>query len=46
VTMVVTAVVAGGHSGLARTLTGKAERDCFISASTNAELETAWRIVE
>jgi len=46
VTMVVTAVVAGGHSGLARTLTGKAERDCFISASTSAELETAWRIVE
>jgi len=46
VVMVVTAQVAGGHVPLAQSLTGKAERDCFISASTNAEIEVAWRISE
>jgi organic hydroperoxide reductase OsmC/OhrA len=46
VAMIVTAQVAGGHAGLAQGLTDKAERDCFISASTNAEIETAWRISE
>jgi organic hydroperoxide reductase OsmC/OhrA len=46
VTMIVNAQVAGGHVELAQSLTGKAERDCFISASTTAEIETAWRIGE
>jgi organic hydroperoxide reductase OsmC/OhrA len=46
VSMTVTAQVAGGHAALAQSLTGKAERDCFISASTNAEIETTWHISE
>ncbi|MDX6535656.1 MAG: hypothetical protein QOJ13_492 [Gaiellales bacterium] len=46
VTMIVNARVAGGHVELAQSLTDKAERDCFISASTTAEIETAWRIAE
>jgi len=46
VAMIVTARVAGGHVPLAQSLTDKAERDCFISASTTAEIETAWRISE
>ena len=46
VTMIVTAGVAGGHVELARGLTAKAERDCFISASTTADVQTAWRIAE
>jgi organic hydroperoxide reductase OsmC/OhrA len=46
VTMIVTATVAGGHAPLAQSLTAKAERDCFVSASTTAEIETAWRISE
>ena len=46
VAMIVTATVAGGHAQLAQSLTAKAERDCFISASTTAAVETAWRISE
>ena len=46
IAMIVTATVAGGHAQLAQSLTGKAERDCFISASTTATVETAWRISE
>jgi organic hydroperoxide reductase OsmC/OhrA len=38
--------MAGGHSSPARTLTAKAERDCFISASTTAQVNTDWRILE
>jgi hypothetical protein len=44
--MVVTAAVAAGQADLARGLTAKAERDCFISASTTAEISTDWRIIE
>jgi organic hydroperoxide reductase OsmC/OhrA len=46
VDMTVLARVAGGHAGAARRLTDKAERDCFISASTTAEVRTDWRILE
>ncbi|HET7380543.1 MAG TPA: OsmC family protein [Gaiellales bacterium] len=46
VAMIVTVQVAGGHVPLAQTLTDKARRDCFISASTTAEIDTAWRISE
>jgi organic hydroperoxide reductase OsmC/OhrA len=46
VDMVVMARMAGGHSGPARELTGKAERDCFISASTTADVVVDWRIIE
>jgi organic hydroperoxide reductase OsmC/OhrA len=46
VEMVVMARVAGGHVEAARGLTSKAERDCFISASTTAEVRTDWRIIE
>jgi organic hydroperoxide reductase OsmC/OhrA len=44
--MIVSVTVAGGHAPLAQQLTWKAERDCFISASTTAAVEVAWRIVE
>jgi hypothetical protein len=44
--MVVRVTVAGGHAPLAQRLTWKAERDCFITASTTADVEVAWRIVE
>jgi organic hydroperoxide reductase OsmC/OhrA len=44
--MIVTVQVAGGHVPLAQTLTDKARRDCFISASTTAEIDTAWRITD
>jgi organic hydroperoxide reductase OsmC/OhrA len=44
--LIVTVVVAGGHAPLAQGLTDKAQRDCFISASTTAEIHTAWRITE
>jgi len=44
VAMVVRARMAGGQAEAARGLTGKAERDCFISASTNATVETDWQI--
>lgn len=46
VLMVVDARVAGGHSEMAGGLTPKAERDCFITASTTAEVEVDWRIAE
>ena len=46
VSMVVYVRMSGGHAASARELTGKAERDCFISASTTAEVSTDWRIIE
>lgn len=46
VQMTVLAAVAGGHAGAARGLTAKAERDCFVSASTTAPVEVDWRIIE
>ena len=39
-------VVAAGQREAARALVGKAERDCFISASTTAELQVDWDVVE
>ena len=39
-------VVAPGHGDGARELIGKAERDCFISASTTAEIQNDWAIEE
>jgi organic hydroperoxide reductase OsmC/OhrA len=44
VAMVVRARMAAGQAEAARGLTGKAERDCFISASTSATVETDWQI--
>jgi organic hydroperoxide reductase OsmC/OhrA len=46
VSMLVYVRMAGGHAAAARELTPKAERDCFISASTTAEVTTDWRIIE
>jgi organic hydroperoxide reductase OsmC/OhrA len=46
VSMVVYVRMAGGHAAAARGLTDKAQRDCFISASTTAEVSTDWRIIE
>jgi organic hydroperoxide reductase OsmC/OhrA len=42
--MVVTARMAPGQAEAARALTGKAERDCFITASTTAAVDHDWRI--
>jgi organic hydroperoxide reductase OsmC/OhrA len=39
-------VVPKGQRDAARAIVGKAERDCFISASTNAEIQVDWDIVE
>jgi organic hydroperoxide reductase OsmC/OhrA len=39
-------VVPAGQRDAARAIVGKAERDCFISASTNAEIQVDWEIVE
>lgn len=39
-------VVAAGQADQARELIGKAERDCFISASTSAEVQNDWDISE
>jgi organic hydroperoxide reductase OsmC/OhrA len=39
-------VVAAGQAEQARELIGKAERDCFISASTSAEIQNDWDISE
>jgi organic hydroperoxide reductase OsmC/OhrA len=39
-------VVAAGQAEQARELIGKAERDCFISASTTAEIQNDWEISE
>jgi organic hydroperoxide reductase OsmC/OhrA len=36
--------MAAGQAEAARGLTGKAERDCFITASTTATVETDWQI--
>jgi organic hydroperoxide reductase OsmC/OhrA len=44
VAVVVRARMGAGDAEAARGLTGKAERDCFISASTNATIETDWQI--
>ena len=41
-----TVLVAPGHADRARELMGKAERDCFISASTTAEVQNDWEITE
>jgi organic hydroperoxide reductase OsmC/OhrA len=38
--------VEAGQREAARAIVGKAERDCFISASTTAELQVDWEIVE
>jgi organic hydroperoxide reductase OsmC/OhrA len=38
--------MAGGHATAARAITDRAERDCFISASTTAEVRTDWRVLE
>ena len=38
--------VGPGHAGRARGLTGKFIRDCFITATTRAEVESDWRIIE
>ena len=46
VDMAVRARMAAGQAAAARGLTAKAERDCFISASTTARVVTAWRITE
>jgi organic hydroperoxide reductase OsmC/OhrA len=39
-------VVGGGQVEAARGLLAKAERDCFISASTTAEVSVEWEIAE
>ncbi|CAA9554518.1 MAG: hypothetical protein AVDCRST_MAG79-2971 [uncultured Thermoleophilia bacterium] len=38
--------VAAGQADAARGLTDKAQRDCFISASTTAEIHADWSIEE
>jgi organic hydroperoxide reductase OsmC/OhrA len=38
--------VAAGHRSTAFAITAKAERDCFITASTNAEVTVYWEIDE
>jgi organic hydroperoxide reductase OsmC/OhrA len=39
-------VVGPGQADAARALTSKAERDCFISAGTTAEIDVRWEIAE
>jgi organic hydroperoxide reductase OsmC/OhrA len=39
-------VVGAGQAAAARELTSKAERDCFISAGTTAEIDVRWQISE
>jgi organic hydroperoxide reductase OsmC/OhrA len=46
VKVVVHARMAPGQAGPARDLTEKAERDCFITASTTARIDNDWRILE
>ncbi len=46
VEVVVRARMAPGQAAAARELTGKAERDCFITASTTARIDNDWRILE
>jgi organic hydroperoxide reductase OsmC/OhrA len=38
--------VGSGQAAKARSLTGKFVRDCFITASTTADVESDWRIIE
>jgi hypothetical protein len=38
--------MAPGQAAAARGLTGKAERDCFVTASTTAHVTNDWRIIE
>jgi organic hydroperoxide reductase OsmC/OhrA len=38
--------MAPGHAEAAQALTGKAERDCFITASTTAAVGHDWKITE
>jgi organic hydroperoxide reductase OsmC/OhrA len=46
VKVVVHARMAPGQAAAARELTDKAERDCFITASTTARIDNDWRILE
>jgi organic hydroperoxide reductase OsmC/OhrA len=46
VEMEVRARMAPGQSAAAQALTGKAERDCFITASTTAAVAHDWQITE
>ena len=39
-------VVGPGQADAAREVTPKAERDCFISAGTTAEIDVRWEITE
>jgi organic hydroperoxide reductase OsmC/OhrA len=39
-------VVGRGQRDAARAIVGKAERDCFVSASTTAEIAVDWEIAE
>ena len=39
-------VVGAGQAEAARALTSKAERDCFISAGTTADIDVQWDITE
>jgi organic hydroperoxide reductase OsmC/OhrA len=39
-------VVGRGQRAAARAIVGKAERDCFVSASTTAEIAVDWEIAE
>jgi organic hydroperoxide reductase OsmC/OhrA len=44
--VVVQVRMAAGQAAAARGLTGKAERDCFVTASTTADVTNDWRIIE
>jgi organic hydroperoxide reductase OsmC/OhrA len=46
VDVVVNVRMAPGQAAAARGLTGKAERDCFVTASTTAQVANDWRIIE
>lgn len=46
VVLVPRVVVGPGQAEAARALTPKADRDCFISAGTTAEIDVRWEIVE
>jgi organic hydroperoxide reductase OsmC/OhrA len=41
-----TVTVPPGQRDAARAIIGKAERDCFVSASINAEIQVDWEIKE
>jgi organic hydroperoxide reductase OsmC/OhrA len=38
--------VPAGQREAARAIVGKAERDCFVTASTNADIQVDWEITE